>query len=84
MVGTTKAGLTLASVYPQLLKTSWAMWGNLSDAEKHSEPMNGRTVKRVAGRLGAAVVSKPIPVSTAIHILKRRRVERILRESRPD
>ena len=84
VAGTAKAGLTLASVYPQLLKTSWAMWGNLGDAEKHSGPMNGRTVKRVAGRLGAAVVSKPIPISTAIHILKRRRVERILRESRPD
>jgi predicted unusual protein kinase regulating ubiquinone biosynthesis (AarF/ABC1/UbiB family) len=84
VAGTANAGLTLASVYPQLLKTSWAMWGNLGDAETHSGPMGGRTVKRVAGRLGGALVSKPIPVSTAIHILKRRRVERILRESRPD
>ena len=81
VMGTAKAGLTLASVYPQLIKTSWAMWGNLSDAEKESEPMNRKTIKRVAGRLGGALVTKPIPISTAIHILKRRRVERILRES---
>ena len=81
VVGTAKAGLTLASVYPQLIKTSWAMWGNLGDAEKHSEPMNRRTIKRVAGRLGTSLVTKPIPIAVAIDMLKRRRIERILRES---
>ncbi len=83
VVGTAKAGLTLASVYPQLIKTSWAMWGNLGDAEKASEPMNRRTIKRVAGRLGAALVTKPIPIAVAIDILKQRRIERLLRESAP-
>ena len=81
VVGTGKAGLTLASVYPQLIKTSWAMYGNLTDAEKRSQPMGGRTIKRVAGRLGKSLVTKPIPIAAAIQILKQRRVERLLRES---
>ncbi len=82
VMGTARAGLTLASVYPQLIKTSWAMWGNLNDAEKQSGPIGGQTIKRVAGRLAKSLVTKPIPIATAIHILKQRRVERILRESR--
>jgi hypothetical protein len=81
VVGTGRAGLTLASVYPQLIKTSWAMWGNLTAAEKQSQPMGGRTIKRIAGRLGKSLVTKPIPIAAAIDILKRRRVERLLRES---
>ena len=84
VVGTARAGLTLASVYPQLIKTSWAMWGNLTDTEKLGEPMGRRTIKRVAGRLGTSLVTKPIPVAVAIDILKRRRIERLLRESAPD
>ena len=84
VVGTGRAGLTLASVYPQLIKTSWAMWGNLTDAAKQSQPMGGKTVKRIAGRLGKSLVTKPIPIAAAIDILKRRRVERLLRESADD
>lgn len=84
VVGTGRAGLTLASVYPQLIKTSWAMWGNLTDAEKSSQPIGGRTIKRIAGRLGKSLVTKPIPIAVAIDILKQRRIERLLRESAPE
>jgi len=83
VMGTAKAGLTLASVYPQLIKTSWAMWGNLTDLEKRGGPMGGRTIKRVAKRLGTSLVTKPIPIAVAIDILKQRHVEHVLRESAP-
>jgi len=82
VLGTGRAGLTMPSVYAQLLKTSWAMWGNLNDLKTIAGPVVARQItKRAVGRIGRSLATKPIPISTAIDILKRRRVERILRES---
>jgi predicted unusual protein kinase regulating ubiquinone biosynthesis (AarF/ABC1/UbiB family) len=76
-----KAGLTLSSVYLQWMKTSFAMWGNVSEATARSEPIGRRTITRTAGRMIKSIARKPMPISTAMGILKRRRVERLLRES---
>lgn len=76
-----KAGLTLSSVYLQWMKTSFAMWGNVSEATRKGDPIGLRTGKRVVGRMARSLVSKAPPLGQAMGLLKRRRVERLLRES---
>jgi predicted unusual protein kinase regulating ubiquinone biosynthesis (AarF/ABC1/UbiB family) len=79
-----KAGLTLSSVYLQWMKTSFAMWGNVSEATTRADPIGLRTGKRTVGRMVRSLAIKSSPLSTAMAILKRRRVERLLRESAPE